>query len=512
MNDPDLAKRNAPLEMDPEEFRRLGRRVVDRIADFLSALPGGRVTSGETPREIREIIGEGSLPRHGAPAEGLLEEAARLLIEHSLFNGHPRFWGYITSSAAPIGALADLLASAVNPNCGAFGLSPVATEIELQTIRWIAEMIGFPSGCGGILVSGGNMANFVGFLAARKARAPWDIRAAGSSAGPALCAYASAETHTWLKKAADLFGLGTQSLRWIDVDSGYRMKVDALQSAIADDRATGRIPFLVVGTAGSVSTGAVDPLPRIAEVAARENLWFHVDGAYGGLAAVLSDASPDLRGLSLADSVAVDPHKWLYAPVEAGCTLVRDPAALEATFAYHPLYYHFDEHDETVNFYERGPQNSRGFRALKVWLGLRQAGREGYERMISDDIALARRLFEKAAGCPELEAFTRDLSIATFRFVPERLFEVRADHGEYLDRLNTEILTRLQKEGEAYVSNAVLGGRFVLRACVVNFRTTAADVDALPPLVVRIGREVDRDMAEKPPSEIRISGGVNKNA
>jgi aromatic-L-amino-acid decarboxylase len=491
MTNADLQKRHAPLEMDPEEFRRLGRRVVDRIADFLASLPERRVTPGETPQQLRKILGEGSLPQRGAPAEGLLDEAAQLLIEHSLFNGHARFWGYITSSAAPIGALADLLASAVNPNVGAFGLSPIATEIELQTVRWIAEMIGFPSGGAGVLVSGGNMANFVGFLAARRAKAPWDIRVAGAAGGPALCAYASVETHTWLKKAADLFGLGTESLRWIPVDSEYRMDVEALRAAIREDRAAGRFPFLVVGTAGSVSTGAIDPLPRIAEVASEENLWFHVDGAYGGLAAVLPDAPAALCGLSQADSVAVDPHKWLYAPLEAGCTLVRDPAALEDTFAYRPPYYHFDENDETVNLYERGPQNSRGFRALKVWLGLRQAGREGYARMIADDIALAQRLFEKVSATSELEPFTRELSIATFRFVPERLAGAGAESGEYLDRLNTELLTRLQNGGEAYVSNAVLGGRFVLRACIVNFRTRAADIDSLPDLVVRIGREVD---------------------
>jgi len=511
MKNAETAERVAPLEMDPEEFRRLGRRVVDRIADFLASLPERRVTPGETPRHLRAVLGDASLPLRGANAEGLLDEAARLLIEHSLFNGHARFWGYITSSAAPIGALADLLAAAVNPNVGAFGLSPIATEIELQTIRWIAEMIGYPADCGGVLVSGGNMANFVGFLAGRRSKAPWDIRTLGSSAGPRLCAYTSAETHTWIKKAADLFGLGTESLRWIPVDSGFRMSVDALREAIRRDRASGHFPFLVVGTAGSVSTGAIDPLPEIAAVASEENLWFHVDGAYGGLAAVVPDAPAALRGLALADSVAVDPHKWLYAPLEAGCTLVRSRAALEDAFAYRVAYYHFEE-GEAVNFYDRGPQNSRGFRALKVWLGLRQAGREGYARMIADDIGLAQRLFEKAAATPQIETFTRDLSIATFRFVPGRLAGATAENGEYLDRLNTELLTRLQNGGEAYVSNAVLDGRFVLRACVVNFRTRSTDVDALPDLVVRIGREVDAEFRRQPPGAAGIGEGRDKHA
>jgi glutamate/tyrosine decarboxylase-like PLP-dependent enzyme len=357
------------------------------------------------------------------------------------------------------------------------------------------------------------MANFVGYLAARRARAPWDIRALGAAAGPPLVAYTSAETHTWVKKAGDLFGLGSDSVRFIEVDSRFRMRVDRLRSAIAEDRRAGRVPFLIIGTAGSVSTGAIDPLPELADVSAEERVWFHVDGAYGGLAAVLPDAPADLRGMSRADSVAVDPHKWLYAPLEAGCTLVKDPSALTDTFAYRPPYYHFEEESEAVNFYERGPQNSRGFRALKVWLGLRQAGREGYVRMISDDIALARRLFEKARSTAEIEAFTYDLSIATFRFVPERLAGKTEENREYLDRVNTELLNRLQSGGQAYVSNAVLGGKFVLRPCIVNFRTTAADVDALPELVVAIGREIDRELAreEKPASHAGIQARREKH-
>jgi glutamate/tyrosine decarboxylase-like PLP-dependent enzyme len=251
-------------------------------------------------------------------------------------------------------------------------------------------------------------------------------------------------------------------------------------------------PFCVIGSAGTVSTGAIDPLSDIADLCDDEGLWFHVDGAYGALAACLPDASDDLRALALADSVAVDPHKWLYAPLEAGCALVRDPQALTDAFAWHPAYYHFEESDGApVNFYERGPQNSRGFRALKVWLALRQAGRAGYERMIADDCALARELAARAAEHPELEVVTQGLSITTFRYAPREL-RGQDSAREYLDTLNDELLTRLKESGEAYVSNAVVGGRFVLRACVVNFRTTEADIAALPDIVVRLGRDLDR--------------------
>jgi aromatic-L-amino-acid/L-tryptophan decarboxylase len=366
-------------------------------------------------------------------------------------------------------------------------------------VRWIAELMGYPAG-GGLLVSGGNMANFVCFVAARRAKAPWHVREVGMNAKDAvrLRVYASKETHTWIQKAADLFGLGTDSIRWIATDPRLQMDMAALRRAITADRAAGDLPFLVVGTAGSVSTGAVDPLAEIAAIAAAENIWFHVDGAYGALAAALPDASADLKALSLADSVAVDPHKWLYAPLEAGCALVRDKEVLREAFSYHPPYYHFDSNpeDAPTNYYELGPQNSRGFRALKVWLAFRQVGRAGYERMIEDDCRLARALFDLVSREKELQACTHALSITTFRYVPGDLRASAAENAEYLDALNTALLDRLQKGGEAFVSNAVLDGRFVLRACIVNFRTRLADIEALPEIVVRLGREVD---AEKRP-------------
>ena len=366
-------------------------------------------------------------------------------------------------------------------------------------MRWVAELIGYPAACGGIMVSGGNMANMVGFLAARRAKAPWDVRQAGLRAGSGqLLAYVSRETHTWIQKAADLFGLGLDAVRWIDVDDRLRMRVDALEAAIAADRAAGHLPFLVVGTAGSVSTGAIDPLGDIADTCRRHDLWFHVDGAYGAPAAALPEASPDLKALALADSVAVDPHKWLYAPLEAGCTLVRDARHLEDAFSFHPAYYHFTDGGDgqaPTNFHELGLQNSRGFRALKVWLGLRQAGRDGYVRMIRDDIALAEEMYRAAQAHPELEAFTLGLSIATFRFVPEGLALTGSAREEYLNSLNADLVTRLQAGGEVFVSNAVINGSYVLRACIVNFRTGAADVEALPDIVVRTGRAL---MGERP--------------
>lgn len=484
-----MGKRVAPLAMGSQDFRALGYQLIDRIASFLDSLPDQRVTPGELPSDVRQALGaERSLPQQGADPALLLNHAADLLFGHSLFNGHPRFLGYITSSAAPIGALGELLAATVNPNVGAWPLSPMASEIEAQTIRWVAEMLNYPVACGGLFVSGGNMANFVCFLAARQAKAGWDVRTAGMG-GSRLRIYCSKETHTWIQKAADISGLGTDAIRWIPTDGQLRIKVTALREQIAGDIEGGDKPFLVVGTAGSVSTGAIDSLPELAAICREFNLWCHVDGAYGGVAAVLPDAPSALAGIRDADSVAVDPHKWLYAPLEAGCALVRDPEKLRAAFAYHPPYYHFGI--EAINYFDLGPQNSRGFRALKVWLALQQVGRDGYVQMLSDDIRLARELFQRIPQYPALEAFTQSLSITTFRYVPPDLGSGGEEVEQYLDQLNKELLTRLQNSGEAYLSNAVINGKFALRACIVNFRTSLADVEALLPIVVRIGNDLD---------------------
>jgi aromatic-L-amino-acid decarboxylase len=468
------------IDIDPEEFRALGHRLVDDLAGLLERLPELPVTPGESVEEVRTALGDAGLPERGAPPGEVLAEARDLLFEHSLFTGHPRFLGYVIGAPAPLGALADLLAAGVNPNLGGYPLAPIASEIERQTVQWIAELIGYRPDCGGILVSGGNMANFIGVLAARRAKAP-QVREEGM-AGSRLRLYATHETHTWIEKALDMFGFGANGRRMIPIDGSLRMDVRALRSAIAEDRADGLQPFLVVANGGSVSTGAVDPLRELAAVCREEDLWLHVDGAYGAFAAAAPSAPDDLRALAEADSVALDPHKWLYMPAEVGCALVRSDQDLLDTFDFTPPYYRLGA--EELHYYKRGPQNSRGFRALKVWLSLRHLGREGYAELIERDMALARELDEIVDATPDLERGPGGLSISTFRYVPDG---VTSD--EELDALNTEILDRLQTGGEAFVSNALVDGRYWLRSCIVNFRTTRADLEALVALVQRLGVE-----------------------
>ena len=435
----DLRHRKTPLELSPEEFRTLGYRLVDRIAGHFESIREGPVTPGESPATVRRAIEAGhGLPVTGTQSSVLLEEVTDTLLKRFSLQCASAFLGlhHVRSGADRCACRPRCFRS--QSECGAWKLAPSATEIEAQTVRWIAEFIGYPVGCGGLMVSGGNMANFVCFLAARRAKAAWNVRESGlaGNGSSRLLIYAATSTHTWIQKAADLFGHGTNAIRWIETDQEERMNPDALRQQVARDRDQGEQPFFVVGTAGSVGTGAVDPLREIGSVCRDYGLWFHVDGAYGAFAANAPGAPADLAALKDADSVAVDPHKWLYAPLEAGCALVREPELLLNAFSYHPSYYHFEE--EATNYFELGMQNSRGFRALKVWMALRQAGRDGYLKMIGDDIRLAKHLHSLTDAHPELEALSYGLSIATFRYVPPELRPLAgsAEAEEYLNRLN----------------------------------------------------------------------------
>ncbi len=493
--------RKNQIEISKEEFRHIGYKLVDRISEFIDTIEKRPVTTDRSLEELRDLIGRSSLPENGRSADEIVSSATELIINNSLLNGHPKFFGFITSSAAPIGALADLLAAAVNPNVGGQILSPIATEIEKQTVKWLCEFIGVPSNYGGILVSGGNMANFTAFLAARTAKAPKALKQKGLlGIKEELIVYCSKTTHTWIDKAAILFGHGSDSIRWIPTDRSNRMDNGILERTIKDDLDKGFQPFLVVGTAGDVSTGVVDDLKSVAAICKEYNLWFHIDGAYGIPAAVLPEMKGLFEGVSSADSIALDPHKWLYSPLEAGCTLVKDPKHLVDTYSSHPEYYNFSLSEEggSQNYFEYGLQNSRGFRALKVWLALQQVGKNGYVKMIREDIELARLFHDLAIQHPELEAGTHNLSIATLRYIPEDLSKTAEDNADYLNTLNEALLEELQQGGELFLSNAVVSKRYYLRACIVNFRTTRKDIEESIEIIVRNGRRTHKTLQNGP--------------
>lgn len=487
--------RQAPIDISPDQFRSAGHNMIDRIADILATLRERKVTAGRSVGEIQDLIDASSgMPQEGYDFDQLLAQTTELLTTHSLYNGHPKFLGYVTSSPAPIGMLAELLAAAVNANVGAWTLSPVASEIECQTVRWIAELLGYPEACSGVLVSGGNMANYVGIYTALRSVYPLDADSQVSENLGQATLYASIETHTWLEKAIDMFGIPRGALRSIKVDACQRLRMDDLASQLAADLAAGHIPVAVIGTAGTVSTGAIDPLPAMAQLCREHKVWFHVDGAYGGFAAMVDTVPDDIRGLAYADSVAIDPHKWLYAPLEAGCALIRDREKHRSAYSYHPPYYQFDE--EVTNFVDYGFQNSRGFRALKVWLGLQQVGRRGYECMIGDDISLSRALFDRLSQDDRFQVATQNLSITTFRYIPEDLRH-KLDNAAveaYLNELNQTLQIRLADSGEVFVSNAMIEGRYFLRTCIVNFRTSPRDIIEIPEIIARYGEQVHDEL------------------
>jgi aromatic-L-amino-acid/L-tryptophan decarboxylase len=493
--------RKSPIEIDRELFIKAGHQLIDTIAGFFDSINERPVTTGELPKQLQEVLGISPLPQKGSPVEELIPKASSLLLDHSLFNGHPKFLGYITSSPAPIGALADMLAAAVNSNVGAQILSPMATEIEKQTISWLAEFIGLSPNYGGLLVSGGNMANFTGFLAGRTAKAPKSIKEEGlAQQNTPLVFYCSKATHTWVEKAAVLFGLGTKSIRWIETTADRKMNTSVLEQTIKDDRKKGYQPFIVIGNAGDVSTGVVDDFKAIANVCKKYDLWFHIDGAYGIPAATVPSQQSLFAGIEEADSLALDPHKWLYCPLEAGCTLVKDPNHLIDTFSSHPVYYNFNNTEEEMpfqNYYEYGLQNSRGFRALKVWLALQQVGRSGYVQMIEDDIRVSRYLFDLANRHPEVEAVTQSLSITTLRYLPPDHNKRDEEPEVYLNALNEALLNELQKGGQVFLSNAMVGEKYCLRACVVNFRTSNKDMEEIVEIIVKEGKRIHEELRQK---------------
>lgn len=493
-------KRVSPVSINKDEFKQTGYRLIDTIADFYEKINEGPVTTGETPSQIQNFLGTAPLPQEGTAVSEIFSIATDLLLNHSLLNGHPKFFGYITSSPTPVGALADLLAAAVNPNVGANILSPMATAIEKQTVKWLAEFIGVDTTYGGLLVSGGNMANLTAFLAARTAKAPKSIKEDGLvNTGGEMVFYCSKATHTWIEKAAVLFGHGTKAIRWIPTDADNKMDTNVLSHTIIEDTKEGKKPFLVIGNAGDVSTGVVDNLAEIAAICKAHDLWFHIDGAYGIPAAVVPQYKNLFDGIKDADSIALDPHKWLYAPLEAGCTLIKNPQHLIDAYSAHPVYYNFDSSadEPTLNFYEYGLQNSRGFRALKVWMALQQVGKNGYIKMISEDIELSQLLFYEAKKHVELEAVTQHLSIATLRYVPEGYRKNEKKDETYLNKLNEELLNELQKGGEVFLSNAVVAGKYCLRACIVNFRTSKKDILETIEIIVSEGRRVHNKLKDE---------------
>jgi len=463
---------------DPDDVRRTAHRVADMIADYLQRLPQQPVFT-PVPAAAADRFRAAPVPRLGTPADAILDEFAETIAPYPFGNGHPRFWGWVNSPPAVIGIFAEALAAAMDPSVA--GGNHAAVHLERQVVRWFAEIAGLPPTAMGLLVSGGSMANLTALAAARHANAGFDVRAQGLQRRPErLVVYMSQEGHGCIRKAVELLGLGADALRVIPINDRFEMRVDALARAIEQDLRDGARPLAVVASAGTVNSGAIDPIREIAHVCREGHVWLHVDGAYGAAAILSRTFRHALEPIALADSVALDPHKWLCVPVEAGLVLVRDGEALRSAFSLVPPYLRTDGDSHGVGgppwFSEYGFQQSRGFRALKVWMALKYFGVEGYAAALDHDIELARYLAARVSEDPGLELMAPpSLSIVCFRVVPAgaRLSDPA------LDVLNKSVLEQLQLSGRAFLSSTVLGGRFVLRACFVNPLSSQADVDAM---------------------------------
>jgi aromatic-L-amino-acid decarboxylase len=469
---------------DWEAFRALAHRMVDDTLDHLASLRD-RPAWQPMPPAVRDGFDE-PLPCGGEGEAAAYAQFRERILPYPNGNLHPRFWGWVQGNGTPLGMMADMLASAMNPHLAGFDQAPA--RVEHQVIRWLAGLMGFPADAGGVLVTGGTMANVLGLAVGRHARAGWDVREQGMQGGPALTVYASTETHGWVRKAVELMGMGRRALRSIPVDDLDRIDLDALAAAVRDDRAAGHRPLCVIGTAGTVNTGASDDLAALADFCAAEGLWFHVDGAYGAWAYTSDALRPRVAGMERADSLAFDLHKWGYLPFECACVLVRDAELHRAAFASPAPYLAQTERGVIAGglpFADRGIDLTRGFKALKVWMSFKAHGVDAITRLVEQNVAQARHLAARVEASPDLELLSPvQLNVVCFRFAPPDLPEPERN------AVNREILLRLQEDGIAVPSGTLVRGRYAIRAAIVNHRSRREDFDVLADAVARIGREL----------------------
>jgi len=457
------------LDPTPDEIGDWGNSVIQLMAEYLGGLRDHKVYRHISSRDIRDSL-DPALPTKGIDFDALLKVFRENIIPFSRQNAHPRMFGYVQSPGTPLAAFADLLASTLNANLTVWRSAPAPVELERLTIDWIRQILGFNAQAGGLFVSGGSMANLAAIAAARQAK--------DDSSGR-LRIYASSETHFSIAKAAALLGIGRENVRFVAVDECFKIRVDDLVAKITADLEAGYLPFCVVANAGTVNTGAVDPLAEIREIADRFQLWMHVDGSYGAFAVLAKSARKLFAGLERADSIALDPHKWLYLPVDVGCVIYRAPEIARAAFAHEAEYTRIigEKADEAFAFWDYGPELSRRFRALKVWMLLKGVGLDSLGEAIESNLACARYLESMVRASDDFEMVAPvELSIFCLRHVPVQL---RNKSPQAIDAFNERLLIALQRDGSSYLSNATLAGRFALRGCVLNYRTTLRDMEIL---------------------------------
>jgi glutamate/tyrosine decarboxylase-like PLP-dependent enzyme len=476
----------AQIDTDPEEMRRLGYQAVDAIVEHLSTL-SQRPTGRKAERAEMEKLLREPLPEGRVPFEQLLDDYREKILSHAFHLAHPRFFAYIPSSPTYAAVLADALATAANLFLGNWMEASAAAQIEIIVIDWFKEMIGMTAAeAGGLLTSGGSVANLTALAVARHAKLNDDMDGA--------VIYASNQTHASVERAARIIGFRAEQIASVPVDDEHRIETRELERRIEEDTRAGRRPFCVIANGGTTNTGSVDALDVVAEIAARHKLWFHVDAAYGGFAALTERGRRLLGGIERADSVTLDPHKWLYAPFETGCVIFKNAPQSRATFHLLPDYLQdMPREKENINFYDYGIQLTRGFRALKLWMALRFYGIETYRALIDRSLDLAQLAALLMRRSPVLEVFNEpQLGVVCFRYVPAGCTAQTAEDEARLDQINAALVERVIASGEATVSSTRLRGRFAIRFCALNHRTQTSDVERTVALIEQLGNEVAR--------------------
>jgi glutamate/tyrosine decarboxylase-like PLP-dependent enzyme len=484
-------KRLMEETLDPEDWesmRALGHRMLDDMLEYLKTVQDRPVWQ-PIPEDVKQKF---RMPHPVDPQkpEEIYKEFSDFILPYPLGNIHPRFWGWVAGTGTVSGMLADMLAAGMNSNLA--GADHVANYVEKQVIDWLIEMLGFPASASGLLTSGCSAANLIGLTVARNSKAEYNLRREGIQDAPQkMVLYSSQETHSSIQKAVELLGLGSNSLRILPLNDNFQIDLDVLKETIAQDRHQGFLPFCIIGTAGSTNTGMVDDLNALADICQQENLWYHIDGAFGAWAALAPEANKLVVGMERADSLAVDLHKWIYLPYEIGAILVRSEECHRNSFSLTPAYLSHGEDERGMTggtlpwFSDYGFQLSRGFKALKAWMAFKEYGSRKFGRLIQQNIDQAGYLAALIDSSPELElAAPVHLNVVCFRYIKPGL------NGIELDKINEQILAELQEQGIAVPSSTMINGNFVLHVAHTNHRSRREDFDILVRAVIRIGEEI----------------------
>lgn len=486
-------------DLTPEEFKRLGYMVIDMISDYYSTIGEVPVFPTATFAEVEEVFRE-MLPEQSQSPDHILSEWQTKVIPNTTHLGSPRYFGFVNGSGTMISTLAEALAASVNMNVGGWKASPAATEIERRTLAWIAEMIHYPVTCGGLLTSGGTMANFTAIEAALRNVAPYDTSSKGLQnkdfKGRFTLYMSDHEGHISIVRVADLLNLGRESVRLVKSNEDFTMDTDDLERKLDEDTRNGDVPFCVIAQVGSINVGAIDPLEKIAAICKARGIWFHGDGACGAVGAMLPEKRSQYKGLELADSVTLDPHKWLYIPYECGCVLVKEPEKLRRAFSLTAPYLHGILPSESTGMYflDYGPQMSRGFNALKLWMSIKHYGAEGYRTLLSQNVKCVEYLHKLINESDDFEVLHQpNLFLYSFRYVPDMfrkdIIDV-AKNDKQLDVLNQQIADQIQLSGVAFIMTTKIRGRTAIRLSVCSHRTTLEDIDIVVNKLREIGESI----------------------